>query len=96
MKIVEMADSFRRELYEIEKLEPKSPVLKGLASGLDVGLTLFESSIGAFNGLTQNMAEKIRQHFLNESRKYRANDIETSIWYFSYALALEQFFLQRD
>jgi len=92
-EIVKLANSFREETYKEEKLPAKTSVLNGLASGLDVGLTLFEQSIGPFDGLTPNMAHEIRSYFLNESRKYQSSDLETSIWYFSYARALEQLFL---
>ena len=96
MEIINLANSIRKELYESQKLKPISHTLTGLAWGLDVGLTLLEQSNGPFDGLTQNKADEIRQYFLNESQKHRSDDIEISIWYFSFAQALEQLFFRKD
>jgi hypothetical protein len=96
MKLVKLANSLRQEVYETEKLYPISSILTGLASGLDVGLTLFEQSLGSFDGLTIQKATEIREYFLSESSKYRTENIEVSIWYFSYATALEILFLRND
>ena len=96
MELIEFAESLRKQLYEGEGVEEPSSTLGGLASGLDVGLTLLESSLGAFDGLTKESAAECREYFRNESAKHRADDLELSIWYFSYALAIEAMFLPDD
>jgi hypothetical protein len=96
MQLVKLANSLRQELYETEKLSPTSSILNGLSSGFDVGLTLFEQSLGSFDGLTIQKAAEIREYFLSESSKYRTENIEASIWYFSFATALENLFLRND
>lgn len=96
MKIVNLANLYRRKLYEIEKLKQSSSTLTGLASGLDVGLTLLGEYKRGVDGLTKSQVHEIREYFLKESMKHRSQDLETSIWYFSYALALKSLFLRKD
>lgn len=96
MEIVKLADSLRQKIYETEKLNSTSSILTSLTSGFDVGLTLLEQSVGPFNGLTKQKAADIREYFLNESSKYKTKNIEVSIWYFSYARALEILFINKE
>lgn len=95
MDVVKFADSVRREIYESENLDQMSSTLIGLASGLDVGLTLLEQSVGSFSGLSRSKADLLVKYFMNESKSHRSKDVETSIWYYSYAKALEQLFLDK-
>ena len=96
MEIIKLSKSIRLDISEKEKLGLNSSTLTGLASGLDVGLTLSEQSIGPFEGLTKSKANDIKQCFLHESKKFQNDNLEMSIWYFSYVKAIKKLFLPED
>ncbi len=94
MDVVKLASEIRHHWYLDENLEETSPVLEGLASGLDTGFTLLEASLGAFSGLSPDAARSIADYFDQEAERLRDSNRQVSIWYESYAAAVIQLFIQ--
>ena len=94
MDIVNLARDIKTEIYKKHNLKQQTGALTALTSGLDVGVTLLETSVGLFDGLTRSEAISIINYFMSESKRHLSDDPETSIWYFSFAKALNHLFIQ--
>ena len=69
-------------------------MLFGLASGLDVAITLFEESTGSrFRELSQEAAAKVIDYFLKEADWSETVDAQVAIWYRSWAKVLRAAYL---
>ena len=73
----------------------KTDVQIGLASGLDVALTLMEESAGFFRGLGGQSVERASAYFRAEAERSRSIDPHIAIWYESWAKAVEMTYLNR-
>jgi hypothetical protein len=96
MDLMHLQDSIRRKRYSdagISTTTAHSDVLDGLASGLDAVLTIMEASCGAFDELSPEAAIECSKWFRSESDKYRSVNLEISIWYLSWAEAVENRYL---
>lgn len=60
----------------------------GLASGLDVVLSLLEESSGLFKGLSNQSAERVTTYFRAEAERSKYLDRHIAIWYDCWAKAL--------
>lgn len=70
-------------------LNPHSPVVSALASGLDVALTILEQSTGArFSGLAHPAAAQVVQYFLDEAKRSEPVDPQITIFYLAWAQVL--------
>ena len=94
MEVVKLANEIRRHRYMDENCPSGTPVLEGLASGFDTSLTILETSMGAFQGLSPEAAKGIVDYFTRESKRITESKPEIAIWYESYAAAVEQLFIQ--
>lgn len=94
MDVITLANSIRQTLYRQQCLPEPTPVLAGLASGLDTALTLLEASIGSFAGLSPAAARDTVAYFQQEAKQSSASNPEIAIWYVAYAAAIERIFLQ--
>jgi len=94
MDVVNLANEIRSHRYLDENLPISTPVLTGLASGLDTGLTILEASTGSFQGLSPDAAKGIVAYFTREAERSSKTNQEIAIWYECYASAIEQLFIQ--
>lgn len=97
MDIVHLTNSIRikRCLDAGISADNPSVLLNCLSSGLDVGLTLMEDSVGAFDGLTVEQASKVVNYFRKEAKRY-STEQEIEIWYLSWADAIEKIYLKHN
>jgi len=93
LDLVHLQDSIRRKYYRKAGITKATDVLVALASGLDAALTIIGSSSAEFDGLSREAGRKVSEYFRSESGKYAHTDIETSIWYLSWADAIESVFI---
>jgi hypothetical protein len=83
-----------RDICTRNGLDPQSAIHVGLASGLDVALTIIELSTGvAFQSLSKDTAIQIRDYFLHEAAESKAIHPQISIWYFAWAKVIEKVYL---
>jgi len=92
--IMDFANSYRQKMHLKEKIPLKTRTTLGLSSGLDVGLTLLERFIRTFDGLTQEEAKEIIKYFDKKSKENEISNREISIWFLSFADAIDHFFLE--
>ena len=70
-------------------LDPYSPVMVALASGLDIALTLMEESTGVrYKGLTPESARKVVDYFCQEAKRSKPLDPQIALFYAAWAEAL--------
>jgi hypothetical protein len=80
-----------RDMSTRNGLDPQSAISVGMASGLDVALTMIESSTATpFQSLSLDAATEIRDYFLQEAAESKANYPQISIWYFAWAKVIEK------
>ena len=90
-----MAGDISRAKNEQVGLDPQSALVWGMASGLDVALTLLEQSTGVyFNGLPPDKAMMVSHYFREEADRSEKFHKQIAIWYRSWAEVLEQVYLQ--
>lgn len=66
-----------------------TPLQIALGSGLDVALTLWGVSGGAFHGLDAESARKCVAYFRDEAERSTAVDVQIAIWYRAWASVIE-------
>jgi hypothetical protein len=93
MALVNLANSIRQTRSGIAGIPPRSETLFALASGFDVALTIMETSVGLFTGLTPPAAAKVVRYLREEARRCEQISREVAVWYESYAEAIEQLFM---
>jgi len=75
-------------------LNPHSPIVFALASGLDVAITVFEQSTGArVSSFSREAAARVVQYFLEESKRSESIDPQISVFYLAWAQALTSKFI---
>lgn len=80
------AGELNRSMNVKAGLNPYSPVVFGLASGLDIAITLFEQSTGArVSGLSRQAATRVVQYFLDEAKRNEPADPQIAIFYLAWA-----------
>jgi hypothetical protein len=94
MDVVKLANRIRQHLYRKDGLPDQTPILDGLASGLDTGLTLLELSVGDYRGLAPDAARGIVDYFLQEVDKHSLSNPQVAMWYVAFAEAVERLFIQ--
>jgi hypothetical protein len=94
LELVKLQTQIRRQYYVNSDLREQSPILEGLASGLDSTLTIMEISVGTFKGMSKEAASEIIAYFIQESHSHKNSNLEVSIWYLSWAKALETLFVK--
>jgi len=94
--IKDFANSYRQKMHHKKKIPFNASTTLGLSSGFDVGLTLLERFACQFDGLTREEAKEIIKHFDKKSIEYEFSNREISIWYLSFADAIDHFFLEQD
>ena len=94
MSVVKLADRIRRAQCESAGIPELTPTLIGLAAGLDVALTLMESSVGSFKSLSLDEGVRIVKYFRSAATTESERNQEVSFWYSAYADAVEQLFLR--
>jgi hypothetical protein len=83
-----------RDMSTRNGLDPQSAISVGMASGLDVALTIIESSTGVpFQSLSIDTATQIRDYFLQEAVESKAIHPQISIWYLAWAKVIEKVYL---
>ena len=83
-----------RDMSMRNGLDPQSAISVGMASGLDVALTMIESSTGVpFQSLSSEAATQIRDYFLQEAAESKAIHPQISIWYLAWAEVIEKIYL---
>jgi hypothetical protein len=83
-----------RDMSMRNGLDPQSAISVGMASGLDVALTMIESSTGVpFQSLSLDAAKQIRDYFLQEAAESKAIHPQISIWYLAWAEVIEKVYL---
>ena len=89
-----MAGDVSRTKNEQAGLDPQSALVFGMASGLDVAITLFEQSTGVcFNGLPPDKAMMVSHYFREEADRSEKVHKQVAIWYRAWAEVLEQVYL---
>ncbi len=94
LSMVQMQNDLRRKYYADHGLPEESPVLQGLASGLDTTLTIMEAAAGPFQGLNQEAAAEIMDYFSQEYYAHKDYVPEIAYWYLAWAKTLEQLFMK--
>ena len=78
-------------------LDPYSPVSFGLASGLDIAITIFEESTGArVSGFSHQTAARVVQYFHDEAKRSETVDPQIAIFYLAWAQVLAAKYLERS
>jgi hypothetical protein len=88
-----MAGDILKSESKQEGIDPQSSLAIGMASGLDVGLTLLEQSTGVlFKGLTTDKAIMVSHYFREEADRAEKIHKQIAIWYRAWAEVLEQLY----
>jgi hypothetical protein len=75
-------------------LNPHSPIIFALASGLDIAIAVFEQSTGArVSSFSREAATRVVQYFHEEAKRSESVDPQISIFYLAWAQALTSKFL---
>jgi hypothetical protein len=94
VELCNMVGLLFRDMSMRNDLNPQSAIHVGLASGLDVALTIIESSTGVpFQSLSIETAKKIRDYFLREAAERKLMHPQISIWYLAWAEVIEKVYL---
>jgi hypothetical protein len=76
-------------------LDPYSPVIFGVASGLDIAITIFEQFTGArISEASSDAATLVIQYFHDEAKRSEAVDPQIAICYRSWAKVLASKYLR--
>lgn len=93
MQVVNLTRSIAAEKCKEAGIPYHTLTLVALSSGLDVGLTIMEDSVGGFKGLSTQDANNIYNYFKEEAMRSENVDAEIAIWYLSWAEAIKRLFL---
>lgn len=88
------AGELNRSMKVQAGLSPYSPVIFGLASGLDIAITVFEQSTGTrVSGLSRESAARVVQYFHDEAKRSEALDPQIAFFYLAWAQVIAAKFL---